>query len=187
MLPRRAPVIVRFLLLVDAVPGIVSGCNCSVLLFPSVFVLYSRLGRSSKCALIGIPRRSARVAARLKEQSSRTQNEDEDDDSGGLWCSCRQPQGDRFVTIRGRNVFTGTMVIVSVLHLLRADVWKVKVNLLFVHFVLQYLVCHPSVHLMPLTSRGGLLPLVGRLFVNRFIMPTAPLFTGSTIFFGSLR
>ena len=94
---RRAPVSFCFLLLADAVPGIVSGCNCSVLLFPSVFVLYPCLGSSSKCALIGMPRRSARVAARLKEQSSRTQNEDEDDDSGGPWCCCRQPQGDKFM------------------------------------------------------------------------------------------
>ena len=40
------------------------------------------------------------------------------------------------VIIRGRNVITGTMVTVLGLLPLRADAWKVKVNHLFVHFVL---------------------------------------------------
>ena len=43
-----------------------------------------------------------------------------------------------------------------------ADIWKDKVNLLFVHFVLWYHVYYPSVLLIPPISPGGLPLLVGQ-------------------------
>ena len=57
-----------------------------------------------------MPRKSARIAARQQEQSSDTRDKDNDDGSGGLhlWCSYRQPQGDRFMIecdLRGEKCF----------------------------------------------------------------------------------
>ena len=57
-----------------------------------------------------MPRKSARIAARQQEQPSDTRYKDNDDGSGGLhlWCSCRQPQGDRFMIesdLRGEKCF----------------------------------------------------------------------------------
>ena len=63
------------------------------------------------------------------------------------------------------------------------DVWKVKVTLLFVHFVLQYHVYHLSVLLMSLFSPGGPPLLLGQLFVKRSIRLMSLLFTENTISF----
>ena len=61
----RAPAPVYCLLFADAVPGIALGCNCSTLYSLSVFMLFSCLGSSCECALIGMSRKSARIAASL--------------------------------------------------------------------------------------------------------------------------
>ena len=84
------------LLLVDAVPSITRGCNTLV-----CCLLHSRVVvppfRVSGCAIIGMPRRSSRLAAQRSERTTQTQNEREAADVESLWCSCRQPRGDRFM------------------------------------------------------------------------------------------
>ena len=59
------------------------------------------------------------------------------------------------------------MVTVLGLLPLRADAWKIKVNHLFVHFVLQCRVCHLLPPLMPLISLGGSSTITGSIFCEQ--------------------
>ena len=64
--------------------------------------------REFECALIGMLQRSARLAAQQSGLNTGAANEGRDDDSEGLWCSCRQPQGDRFMIQcdkKGKNCY----------------------------------------------------------------------------------
>ena len=66
-----------------------------------------------------MPRRSARLAAQQSGLNTGAANEGRDDDSEGLWCSCRRPQGDRFMIQcdkKGKNCYQwyhGNCVVVT--------------------------------------------------------------------------
>ena len=65
-------------------------------LLPSPFSCCFLL-RESGCAIIGMLRRLSRIAAQRSEQTTRSQNEDDNANREDPWCSCGQPQSDRFM------------------------------------------------------------------------------------------
>ena len=75
--------------------GISRGCNSLVCCLLRSCVVFPF--RVSGCAIIGMPRRPARLAAQRSERTTQTQDEREVADLESLWCSSRQPQGDRFI------------------------------------------------------------------------------------------
>ena len=184
----RAPVPVYCLLSTDAVPGIALGCNCSALFPLSVFILFSSLGSSWECALFGMSRKSAHIAAWHRKQSPRAQNDDVVDGSAVLWCSCRQPQGDRFMIecdLRGENCFHwyhGNCVGITPIDGRRTESQGDPRP--FISPFCTTVPCLPpfSASSVPI-SPGGQPLLLGQLFVKRSIRLMSLLFTEKTISF----
>ena len=150
--------------------------------------IFARIG----CTLFGVMRRSAHLAA-CKAGSDTREGEQSDpsDDDNPLrpWCSCQQPHGGNFMImcdIQRENChkwYHGMCVGISPEE---GRTWKVIMNHLFVHHVLEFLL-FLLLYLETLRTFCEAHLWMGLSFVTISLLHMITLFTGETTFHGAIR